>query len=64
MAFFDAQPDLEDSDDERREFAEYYLKDLRFLYKNSVGNDKKVCESQLTVFTTNYTFSEMEGAFS
>jgi hypothetical protein len=43
MAFFDSQEELQDSDEERVEFAEHHLKDLRFLYKTSVGDDKKVC---------------------
>ena len=46
MAFFDAQEDLQDSDVELQEFAKYYLMDLRFLYKNSNHDDKKVSESK------------------
>ena len=45
LAFFDSQDSLRDSDEERQEFAKYYLKDLRFLYKDSDSEDKKVCKS-------------------
>ena len=42
MAYFDSQPDLQDSDSNRVEFAEYFLKDLRFLYKDTQDKDNKV----------------------
>lgn len=42
MAFFDTQPELRDSDEERVEFAKYYLENLRFLYKDSENENKKV----------------------
>ena len=45
LAFFDSQESLRDSDEERQEFAKYYLEDLRFLYKDSDSEDKKVCKS-------------------
>ena len=38
------QEDLRDSDEERIEFAKYYLEDLRFLYVNTDHDDKKVCD--------------------
>lgn len=44
MAFFDNQPYLRDSDEDRMEFAKFYLGDLRFLYEDSTNEDKKVCE--------------------
>jgi hypothetical protein len=44
MAFFDNQPYLRDSDEERVGFAKYYLENLRFLYKDTKDEDKKVCE--------------------
>ena len=44
MAFFEAQPDLQNSDEERKGFAKYYLKDLRFLYKDCENENKKVCD--------------------
>jgi hypothetical protein len=47
VTFFDNQPDLRDSDSDRQEFAKYYLKDLRFLYKNSQHDDKKVCDLKI-----------------
>jgi hypothetical protein len=42
LAFLDAQEDLRDSDSEHIEFAKYYLEDLRFLYKDTEHNNKKV----------------------
>jgi hypothetical protein len=47
MAFFDNQPKLQDSDKERIEFAKFYLKDHRYLYKNSKDVDNKVCNFEL-----------------
>ena len=44
MAFFDSQPHLQDSDEERINFAQFYLKNLRFLYKDSQDEDKKVTD--------------------
>ncbi|KAM6503850.1 hypothetical protein JOM56_000793 [Amanita muscaria] len=41
MAFFDAKPEMRDSDSARVEFATCYLEDLRFLYKDSDHDDKK-----------------------
>ena len=46
MAFFDAQLDLQDSDEEHVGFAKYYLEDLRFLYKYSEHENKKVCDPE------------------
>lgn len=46
MAFFDTQPSLQNSDEERIDFAKSYLEDLRFLYKDSNDVDKKVCDSE------------------
>ena len=46
MAFFDTQPSLQGSDEERIDFAKSYLEDLRFLYKDSNDVDKKVCDSE------------------
>jgi len=43
----DSQDDLRDSDDERQNFAKEYLEGLRFLYKDAVGDNNKVCASQL-----------------
>ena len=45
LAFFNSQPDLQDSDEERIDFAKYYLENLRFLYRDSDCDDKKACES-------------------
>jgi hypothetical protein len=42
LAFLDSQHELKDSDDDRIEFATYYLGELRFLYKDSSRTDKKV----------------------
>jgi hypothetical protein len=44
MAFFDDQPLLQDSDEDRVGFANYYLEGLRFLYKDSENDDKKVSD--------------------
>jgi hypothetical protein len=43
MAFFDTQLELQKSDEERIVFAKFYLEDLRFLYKDSENEDKRVC---------------------
>jgi len=45
LSFFDSQEYLLDSDEERQEFAKYYLEDLHFLYKDSDREDKKVRKS-------------------
>lgn len=44
MAFFDNHSALQDSDEERVNFAKYYLEDLRFLYKDAEDENKKVCD--------------------
>ncbi|KAI0248045.1 hypothetical protein BJV78DRAFT_850438 [Lactifluus subvellereus] len=41
LAFCNSNPDLKDSDEERQEFATYYLEHLRFVYENSDGDDPK-----------------------
>ena len=46
MAFFDTQPNLQNSDKEHIEFAKFYLEDLRFLYKDSKDKNKKVCDPE------------------
>jgi hypothetical protein len=51
MAFFDNQSDLRDSDEERVGFAKYYLSDLRFLYKDSQHENKKVYQTLLSSST-------------
>ena len=43
MAFFESQQDLRDSDKEHVDFAKFHLEDLRFLYKDSTDDNKKVC---------------------
>ena len=65
MAFFDTQPDLQNSDKERIEFAKFYLEDLRFLYKDSKDKNKKVCDPEDDPSRLTITRSlEMEGALS
>jgi hypothetical protein len=49
MSFFNTQPDLQDSDSERVEFAKYYLEGLHFLYKDSENENKKVCNPKTLV---------------
>ena len=44
MAFFDDQPDLQNSDEECIIFAKFYLENLRFLYKDSENENKKLCD--------------------
>jgi len=46
LVFCDSDDDLRDSDGERVEFAKYYLGDLRFLYRDADGDDKKVCDTE------------------
>ena len=43
LAFCDSEEELANSDEERVEFAKYYLEGLRFLYRDTDGDDKKVC---------------------
>lgn len=43
IAFFASQPDMFDTDEDRQEWAEWYLKDLHFAYKDVDGDDRKVC---------------------
>jgi hypothetical protein len=47
LAFCDSQPDLKDSDDERVNFANYYLDNLRFLYEKFEG-PKEVCNTLMS----------------
>jgi hypothetical protein len=63
MAFFEMQPDLRDSDEERVEFTKYYLKNLRFLYKDSEHENKKVCDPERShlVHVPNNTFQKWKG---
>lgn len=67
MAFFDSQADMRDSDSDRQEFARCYLKDLRFLYKDSKNEDKKVrhskCPHPSLVITSEYLFRSGRGSF-
>ena len=46
IAFFALQPDMFDTDEDRQEWAEWYLKDLRFAYKDADRDDRKVCTVQ------------------
>ena len=43
IAFFALQPDMFDTDEDRQEWAEWYLRDLCFAYKDVDGDDRKVC---------------------
>lgn len=47
LALFDSREYLRDSDQERQEFARYYLKDFRFLYKDTDRGDKNACKPGL-----------------
>ena len=42
LAYCYSNPDLRDSDENRQEFAAFYLQHLRFLYKKSGGDDPAV----------------------
>lgn len=44
LAFLDAEPDLQDSDEERVKFATFYLEKYRFLYKDFEDEDEKVSD--------------------
>jgi hypothetical protein len=46
MAFFDSNTRLQNSDVERKEFANFYLEDLRFLYEDAQDENKKVCDPE------------------
>jgi hypothetical protein len=49
LAFCDSQEDLQNSDEERVEFAKYFLSDLRFLYRDADHDDKKVCDAEYSL---------------
>ena len=53
LAFLNSQPDLQDSDSGRQEFAKNYLEDFRFLYKDSEHEDKKVCDPKMLSYYNN-----------
>lgn len=46
MAFFDARKNLRNSDEERINFAKFYLENFRFLYKDPSDKNKKVCDPE------------------
>lgn len=46
LAFCDSHQELRDSDDERVQFAQYYLQDLRFLWEDADGDNPKVCHAE------------------
>jgi hypothetical protein len=48
MAFCDSHPDIAESDEDRVEFAKFYLENYRFLYRDSEGDNKKVCCTNCT----------------
>ena len=53
MSFFDSHQDLRSSDEERVEFAEDYLEDRRFLYKDSEHEDNNVRNAESSRRTDN-----------
>jgi hypothetical protein len=63
LAFCDSQEDLEDSDKERVEFANYYLKDLRFLYEDTNDDNKKVRHTDLVIGHTSDDSQKWRGLF-
>ena len=66
LAFCNSNTDLKDSDDNRKEFAEYFLENLRFLYKKPDGDDPKVSTpfcSIVGVYSYYYTPQKYKGAF-
>jgi hypothetical protein len=63
LAFCDSQEDLESSDEERVEFANYYLKDLRFLYKDADDDNKKVCHADLVIVHVSDDSQKWRGLF-
>ena len=42
LAYCNSNPELKDSDDKQKEFADYYLENLCFLYKSSDSDNPKV----------------------
>ena len=49
LAFCDSQEDLWNSDEERVEFAKFFLKDLCFLYRDTNYDDKNVCDAEYSL---------------
>ena len=63
LAFFDSQDDLRESDTERQDYANYYLTNLRFTYKDSDREDKSVSKFKYNPqYLSNNDVAEMEGA--
>ena len=62
LALFDSREYLRDSDQERQEFAKYYLKDFRFLYKDTDRGDKNACKPGLLSCTPLMIFYRNGGA--
>ena len=56
LAFLDFQEILQDSDEDHREFPEYYLSDLHFLYRDSDHEDKKVTIFKLFCYIYIYIY--------
>jgi hypothetical protein len=46
LGFCDSHKDLKNSDEERVEFAKYYLEDYRFLYEDAEDDNQKVCNAK------------------
>ena len=42
LAYCNSNPELKDSDDKWKKLADYYLENLRFLYKSSDSDNPKV----------------------
>lgn len=63
LAFCDSQDDLRNSDEERMEFAKYYLKDLRFLYTDTDDDDKKVRDLNTIVVYISNDSQHWKGVF-
>jgi hypothetical protein len=63
QSFCDSQEVLRDSDSERQAFARYYLKGLRFLYRESNGVDDKAVRNFHWLPDTHLIYClELEGA--
>jgi len=55
LAFCDSQPDLVESDEQRVVFANHFLEDLRFLYRDADGKGKKVCPMLIALIVVHVT---------
>ena len=65
LAFCDSQEELENSDEERVKFANFWLEGLRFLYRDTNDEDKKVrhTDHPCSIVHVSNNFQKWQGLF-